>query len=117
MVLVFCTGWAKVQSLVPSFPERVGQLRLATPHCTMFMPPPTLVKLGQLKVFRVLYTSEPRTPDELYFEEGVTISREGDIIYITDINDTRCWKGTHKGKVGLTLSNYAAQQDGFIDSP
>lgn len=45
------------------------------------------------------------------------LSREGDIIYITDINDTRCWKGTYKGKAGLTLSNYAAQQDGFIDNP
>lgn len=45
------------------------------------------------------------------------LSREGDIIYTTDINDTRCWKGTCKGKAGLTLSNYAALQDGFIDSP
>lgn len=59
--------------LVPSFPEHVGQLRLATPHCAMFTPPPTLVKLRQVKVFRVLYISEPRTPDELYFEKGVTI--------------------------------------------
>ncbi|NXD14355.1 OSTF1 factor, partial [Nothocercus nigrocapillus] len=34
---------------------------------------------GQVKVFRALYTFEPRTPDELYFEEG-------DIIYISDMS-------------------------------
>uniref|UniRef100_I3NB58 Osteoclast-stimulating factor 1 n=1 Tax=Ictidomys tridecemlineatus TaxID=43179 RepID=I3NB58_ICTTR len=44
----------------------------------MSKPPPKPVKPGQVKVFRALYTFEPRTPDELYFEEG-------DIIYITDM--------------------------------
>lgn len=43
-------------------------------------------------------------------------TREGDIIYITDMNDTRWWKGTCKGKTRPILSNYAAQQGGFIDN-
>nr|1X2K_A Chain A, Osteoclast stimulating factor 1 [Homo sapiens] len=57
------------------------------------------------KVFRALYTFEPRTPDELYFEEG-------DIIYITDMSDTNWWKGTSKGRTGLIPSNYVAEQSG-----
>ncbi|KAJ6669564.1 hypothetical protein lerEdw1_000113 [Lerista edwardsae] len=35
----------------------------------MSKPPPKPAKPGQVKVFRALYTFEPRTPDELYFEE------------------------------------------------
>ncbi|KAM8803608.1 osteoclast-stimulating factor 1 isoform 2-T2 [Rhynchonycteris naso] len=65
----------------------------------MSKPPPKPVKPGQVKVFRALYTFEPRTPDELYFEEG-------DIIYITDMSDTSWWKGTCKGRTGLIPSNY-----------
>ncbi|KAL7988737.1 hypothetical protein Chor_007656 [Crotalus horridus] len=53
----------------------------------MSKPPPKPAKPGQVKVFRALYTFEPRTPDELYFEEG-------DIIYISDMSDTNWWKGT-----------------------
>uniref|UniRef100_A0A8C0RY41 Osteoclast-stimulating factor 1 n=1 Tax=Canis lupus familiaris TaxID=9615 RepID=A0A8C0RY41_CANLF len=90
--------------------------------------------LGQVKVFRALYTFEPRTvarclrlievtvggcssaallgcsPDELYFEEG-------DIIYITDMSDTNWWKGTSKGRTGLIPSNYVAEQAESIDNP
>ncbi|XP_077615417.1 osteoclast-stimulating factor 1 [Crocuta crocuta] len=65
---------------------------------------------GQVKVFRALYTFEPRTPDELYFEEG-------DIIYITDMSDNNWWKGTSKGKTGLIPSNYVAAQAESIDNP
>nr|XP_006209417.2 osteoclast-stimulating factor 1 [Vicugna pacos] len=65
---------------------------------------------GQVKVFRALYTFEPRTPDELYFEEG-------DIIYITDMSDTNWWKGTSKGRTGLIPSNYVAEQAESIDNP
>uniref|UniRef100_A0A672UPB6 Osteoclast-stimulating factor 1 n=1 Tax=Strigops habroptila TaxID=2489341 RepID=A0A672UPB6_STRHB len=66
--------------------------------------------LGQVKVFRALYTFEPRTPDELYFEEG-------DIIYISDMSDTNWWKGTCKGRTGLIPSNYVAEQAESIDNP
>ncbi|NXB31759.1 OSTF1 factor, partial [Eulacestoma nigropectus] len=65
---------------------------------------------GQVKVFRALYTFEPRTPDELYFEEG-------DIIYISDMSDTNWWKGTCKGRTGLIPSNYVAEQAESIDNP
>ncbi|XP_063769929.1 osteoclast-stimulating factor 1 isoform X2 [Pseudophryne corroboree] len=65
----------------------------------MSKPPPKPVKPGQVKVFRALYTFEPRTPDELYFDEG-------DILYISDMSDTNWWKGTCKGKTGLVPSNY-----------
>ncbi|XP_068941445.1 osteoclast-stimulating factor 1, partial [Petaurus breviceps papuanus] len=65
---------------------------------------------GQVKVFRALYTFEPRTPDELYFEEG-------DIIYISDMSDTNWWKGTSKGRTGLIPSNYVAEQAESIDNP
>lgn len=61
-------------------------------------------------MFRALYTFEPRTPDELYFEEG-------DIIYITDMSDTNWWKGTSKGRTGLIPSNYVAEQAESIDNP
>ncbi|EAW62573.1 osteoclast stimulating factor 1, isoform CRA_d [Homo sapiens] len=76
----------------------------------MSKPPPKPVKPGQVKVFRALYTFEPRTPDELYFEEG-------DIIYITDMSDTNWWKGTSKGRTGLIPSNYVAEQAESIDNP
>lgn len=76
----------------------------------MAKPPPKPVKPGQVKVFRALYTFEPRTPDELYFEEG-------DIIYITDMSDTSWWKGTCKGRTGLIPSNYVAEQAESIDNP
>ncbi|CAJ0966287.1 unnamed protein product [Ranitomeya imitator] len=65
---------------------------------------------GQVKVFRALYTFEPRTPDELYFDEG-------DILYISDMSDTNWWKGTCKGKTGLIPSNYVAEQAESIDNP
>ncbi|XP_060466027.2 osteoclast-stimulating factor 1 isoform X1 [Panthera onca] len=82
----------------------------AAPGSAMSKPPPKPVKPGQVKVFRALYTFEPRTPDELYFEEG-------DIIYITDMSDTNWWKGTSKGKTGLIPSNYVAEQAESIDNP
>ncbi|CAH2294166.1 osteoclast-stimulating factor 1 [Pelobates cultripes] len=76
----------------------------------MSKPPPKPVKPGQVKVFRALYTFEPRTPDELYFDEG-------DILYISDMSDTNWWKGTCKGKNGLIPSNYVAEQAESIDNP
>ncbi|XP_048201979.1 osteoclast-stimulating factor 1-like [Perognathus longimembris pacificus] len=76
----------------------------------MSKQPPKLVKPGQVKVFRALYTFEPRTPDKLYSEEGI-------IIYITDMSDTNWWKGTCKGRTGLFLSNYVAEQAESIDNP
>ncbi|OXB81721.1 UNVERIFIED_CONTAM: hypothetical protein H355_010282 [Colinus virginianus] len=76
----------------------------------MSKPPPKPAKPGQVKVFRALYTFEPRTPDELYFEEG-------DIIYISDMSDTNWWKGTCKGRTGLIPSNYVAEQAESIDNP
>lgn len=82
----------------------------ASPGREMSKPPPKPVKPGQVKVFRALYTFEPRTPDELYFEEG-------DIIYITDMSDTNWWKGTCKGRTGLIPSNYVAEQAESIDNP
>lgn len=76
----------------------------------MSKPPPKPTKPGQVKVFRALYTFEPRTPDELYFDEG-------DILYISDMSDTNWWKGTCKGKNGLIPSNYVAEQAESIDNP
>ncbi|XP_061483831.1 osteoclast-stimulating factor 1 isoform X2 [Rhineura floridana] len=76
----------------------------------MSKPPPKPAKPGQVKVFRALYTFEPRTPDELYFEEG-------DVIYISDMSDTNWWKGTCKGRTGLIPSNYVAEQAESIDNP
>nr|XP_032807400.1 LOW QUALITY PROTEIN: osteoclast-stimulating factor 1-like [Petromyzon marinus] len=61
--------------------------------------PPKPTKPGVVKVYRALYTFEPRTPDELYFEEG-------DILYVTDTSDPNWWKGTCKGRSGLVPSNY-----------
>ncbi|TWW60626.1 Osteoclast-stimulating factor 1 [Takifugu flavidus] len=65
---------------------------------------------GQVKVFRALFTFDPRTPDELYFEEG-------DILYISDTSDTNWWKGTCRGRTGLIPSNYVAEQAESIDNP
>lgn len=98
--------------LAPSSRVRVGlpRLSLVAPCSAMSKPPPKPVKPGQVKVFRALYTFEPRTPDELYFEEG-------DIIYITDMSDTSWWKGTCKGRTGLIPSNYVAEQAESIDNP
>ncbi|XP_041082756.1 osteoclast-stimulating factor 1-like isoform X2 [Polyodon spathula] len=73
-------------------------------------PPPKPAKPGQVKVFRALYTFEPRTPDELYFDEG-------DILYISDTSDSNWWKGTCKGRTGLIPSNYVAEQAESIDNP
>uniref|UniRef100_A0AAX7SDN5 Osteoclast-stimulating factor 1 n=1 Tax=Astatotilapia calliptera TaxID=8154 RepID=A0AAX7SDN5_ASTCA len=69
-----------------------------------------LSSLGQVKVFRALFTFDPRTPDELYFEEG-------DILYISDTSDTNWWKGTCRGRTGLIPSNYVAEQAESIDNP
>uniref|UniRef100_A0A672IZL8 Osteoclast-stimulating factor 1 n=1 Tax=Salarias fasciatus TaxID=181472 RepID=A0A672IZL8_SALFA len=65
---------------------------------------------GQVKVFRALFTFDPRTPDELYFEEG-------DILYISDTSDSNWWKGTCRGRSGLIPSNYVAEQAESIDNP
>ncbi|XP_075454619.1 osteoclast-stimulating factor 1 isoform X1 [Ascaphus truei] len=65
---------------------------------------------GQVKVFRALYAFEPRTPDELFFDEG-------DILYVADMSDSNWWKGTCKGKTGLIPSNYVAEQAESIDNP
>lgn len=73
-------------------------------------PPPRPAKPGLVKVFRALYTFEPRTPDELYFEEG-------DILYISDMTDSNWWKGTCKGRTGLIPSNYVAERAESIDNP
>uniref|UniRef100_A0A8C0LT95 Osteoclast-stimulating factor 1 n=1 Tax=Canis lupus familiaris TaxID=9615 RepID=A0A8C0LT95_CANLF len=89
---------------------RARRGRSAARGGAMSKPPPKPVKPGQVKVFRALYTFEPRTPDELYFEEG-------DIIYITDMSDTNWWKGTSKGRTGLIPSNYVAEQAESIDNP
>uniref|UniRef100_A0A4W5KTY6 Osteoclast-stimulating factor 1 n=1 Tax=Hucho hucho TaxID=62062 RepID=A0A4W5KTY6_9TELE len=65
----------------------------------MSKPPPKPAKPGQVKVFRAMFTFDPRTPDELYFEEG-------DILYISDTSDSNWWKGTCRGRTGLIPSNY-----------
>merc|ERR1739838_290530 len=67
-------------------------------------------KPGQVKVFRAVFTFDPRTPDELYFEEG-------DILYISDTSDSNWWKGTCRGRTGLIPSNYVAEQAESIDNP
>uniref|UniRef100_A0A3Q3WQB9 Osteoclast-stimulating factor 1 n=1 Tax=Mola mola TaxID=94237 RepID=A0A3Q3WQB9_MOLML len=72
----------------------------------MSKPPP---KPAKPKVFRALFTFDPRTPDELYFEEG-------DFLYISDTSDTNWWKGTCRGRTGLIPSNYAEQAES-IDNP
>ncbi|CAM9907699.1 osteoclast-stimulating factor 1 [Lethenteron reissneri] len=72
--------------------------------------PPKPTKPGVVKVYRALYTFEPRTPDELYFEEG-------DILYVTDTSDPNWWKGTCKGRSGLVPSNYVSEQAESIDNP
>ncbi|XP_029961103.1 osteoclast-stimulating factor 1 isoform X1 [Salarias fasciatus] len=76
----------------------------------MSKPPPKPAKPGQVKVFRALFTFDPRTPDELYFEEG-------DILYISDTSDSNWWKGTCRGRSGLIPSNYVAEQAESIDNP
>uniref|UniRef100_A0A8D3BZ90 Osteoclast-stimulating factor 1 n=1 Tax=Scophthalmus maximus TaxID=52904 RepID=A0A8D3BZ90_SCOMX len=72
--------------------------------------PPRQHSSSQVKVFRALFTFDPRTPDELYFEEG-------DVLYISDISDTNWWKGTCRGRTGLIPSNYVAEQAESIDNP
>ncbi|XP_061116028.1 osteoclast-stimulating factor 1 [Conger conger] len=76
----------------------------------MSKPPPKPAKPGQVKVFRALFSFEPRTPDELYFEEG-------DILYISDMSDSNWWKGTCRGRTGLIPSNYVAEHAESIDNP
>uniref|UniRef100_A0A8C8M287 Osteoclast-stimulating factor 1 n=1 Tax=Oncorhynchus tshawytscha TaxID=74940 RepID=A0A8C8M287_ONCTS len=76
----------------------------------MSKPPPKPAKPGQVKVFRAMFTFDPRTPDELYFEEG-------DILYISDTSDSNWWKGTCRGRNGLIPSNYVAEQAESIDNP
>lgn len=76
----------------------------------MSKPPPKPAKPGQVKVFRALFTFDPRTPDELYFEEG-------DFLYISDTSDSNWWKGTCRGKSGLIPSNYVAENAESIDNP
>uniref|UniRef100_A0A6Q2WTR0 Osteoclast-stimulating factor 1 n=1 Tax=Esox lucius TaxID=8010 RepID=A0A6Q2WTR0_ESOLU len=76
----------------------------------MSKPPPKPAKPGQVKVFRAMFTFDPRTPDELYFEEG-------DILYISDTSDSNWWKGTCRGRTGLIPSNYVAEQAESIDNP
>ncbi|KAK2102684.1 Osteoclast-stimulating factor 1 [Saguinus oedipus] len=85
-------------------------LGFAAQGSEMLKLPPKLIKPGQDKVFRALYMLEPRTPDELCFEEG-------DIIYVTDMSDASWWKGTSKGRTGLIPSNYVAEQAESIDNP
>ncbi|KAK6312888.1 hypothetical protein J4Q44_G00162350 [Coregonus suidteri] len=76
----------------------------------MSKPPPKPAKPGQVKVFRAMFNFDPRTPDELYFEEG-------DILYISDTSDSNWWKGTCRGRNGLIPSNYVAEQAESIDNP
>ncbi|XP_049907692.1 osteoclast-stimulating factor 1 [Epinephelus moara] len=76
----------------------------------MSKPPPKPAKPGQVKVFRALYTFDPRTPDELFFEEG-------DFLYISDTSDSNWWKGTCRGRTGLIPSNYVAEHAESIDNP
>ncbi|XP_043568237.1 osteoclast-stimulating factor 1 isoform X1 [Chiloscyllium plagiosum] len=76
----------------------------------MSKPPPKPAKPGQVRVYRALFAFEPRTPDELYFEEG-------DVLYISDISDPNWWKGTCKGRTGLIPSNYVAEHVESIDNP
>ncbi|KAA8592724.1 hypothetical protein FQN60_018179 [Etheostoma spectabile] len=76
----------------------------------MSKPPPKPAKPGQVKVFRALFTFDPRTPDELFFEEG-------DFLYISDTSDSNWWKGTCRGRTGLIPSNYVAEQAESIDNP
>uniref|UniRef100_A0A3Q1IX86 Osteoclast-stimulating factor 1 n=1 Tax=Anabas testudineus TaxID=64144 RepID=A0A3Q1IX86_ANATE len=51
--------------------------------------------LGQVKVFRALFTFDPRTVR----------------------SDTNWWKGTCRGRTGLIPSNYVAEQAESIDNP
>ncbi|XP_054629913.1 osteoclast-stimulating factor 1 [Dunckerocampus dactyliophorus] len=76
----------------------------------MSKPPPKPAKPGQVKVFRAEYTFDPRTPDELYFEEG-------DILYISDTSDCNWWKGTCRGRTGLIPRNYVTEQAECIHHP
>ncbi|KAM7019202.1 osteoclast-stimulating factor 1 [Tautogolabrus adspersus] len=76
----------------------------------MSKPPPKPAKPGQVKVYRAMFNFDPRTPDELYFEEG-------DILYISDSTDSNWWKGTCRGKTGLIPSNYVAEHAETIDNP
>lgn len=76
----------------------------------MSKPPPKPAKPGQVKVYRALFAFEPRTPDELYFDEG-------DILYISDNSDPNWWKGTCRGRTGLIPSNYVAEHVESIDNP
>uniref|UniRef100_A0A8D1SX55 Osteoclast-stimulating factor 1 n=1 Tax=Sus scrofa TaxID=9823 RepID=A0A8D1SX55_PIG len=72
---------------------------------------------GQVKVFRALYTFEPRTVSILVFQFKSGIKSEGDFIQIPPLSDTNWWKGTSKGRTGLIPSNYVAEQAESIDNP
>ncbi|KAJ8285504.1 hypothetical protein GJAV_G00027580 [Gymnothorax javanicus] len=76
----------------------------------MSKPPPKPAKPGQVKVFRALFSFDPRSPDELLFEEG-------DFLYVSDMSDCNWWKGTCRGRSGLIPSNYVAEHAESIDNP
>ncbi|KAL4623180.1 osteoclast-stimulating factor 1 [Arapaima gigas] len=56
-----------------------------------------LFPLGQVKVFRALFTFDPRT--------------------VSNRLDSNWWKGTCRGRTGLIPSNYVAEQTESIDNP
>uniref|UniRef100_A0A3Q3K1J9 Osteoclast-stimulating factor 1 n=1 Tax=Monopterus albus TaxID=43700 RepID=A0A3Q3K1J9_MONAL len=64
--------------------------------------------LGQVKVFRALFTFDPRTVRTFCLSIHFTSSH---------ISDTNWWKGTCRGRTGLIPSNYVAEQAETIDHP
>ncbi|KAL0610695.1 Osteoclast-stimulating factor 1 [Plecturocebus cupreus] len=102
--------YGEASTLQTNKKKLAGYNGFAAQGSKMLKLPPKLVKPGQDKVFRALYTLEPRTPNELRFEEG-------DIISVTDMNDASQWKGTSEGRTGLIPSNYVAEQAESIGNP
>lgn len=73
-------------------------------------PPPPVPKRGHVKVVQALYTYTAQNPEELSFEEG-------DVLYITEENDSGWWKGKCAMKSGLIPSNYVEEHTEMVQYP
>ncbi|XP_064620515.1 osteoclast-stimulating factor 1-like [Lineus longissimus] len=73
-------------------------------------PPRPVPRPGQVKVVRAVYNYEAQQNDELSFDEG-------DLLYITDMNEGGWWKARCGGKEGLVPSNYVEEGTETVDNP
>ncbi|XP_071476637.1 osteoclast-stimulating factor 1-like [Diadema antillarum] len=73
-------------------------------------PPRPTPKPGQVKVFRALYPYTAQQNDELTFDEG-------DLLYVTEMNNDGWWKARCGNKSGLIPGNYVEESMESVDYP